>query len=117
MCHRIQGDSVAKRQPLLCVVGVVGVVTSCVPCARGRISRSCATEKTYTPARQEALVKLSMVASLTKFSASCGVLSPTRHLVRHVLHLVRDLVAMFLLVVYSVAIHLFRANANLFLSL
>ena len=52
-----QGDSVAKRQPFLSVVvGVVGIVTSCVPCARvPRVSRdvittfcsSCATENTY----------------------------------------------------------------------
>ena len=44
--HRVQGDSVARRHPLLCVVGVV---TSCVPWARvrGRTSRSCATENTY----------------------------------------------------------------------
>ena len=35
VCHKVQGDSVAKRQPSLCaVVGVLGVVTSCVPCAR-----------------------------------------------------------------------------------
>ena len=43
----------------------VGVVTSCVPCARvrGRASRTCATENAYTPARLEALSKL---------SAGCG---------------------------------------------
>ena len=28
VCHRVQGDSVAKSQPLLCVLD--GVVTSCV---------------------------------------------------------------------------------------
>ena len=44
VCQRVQGDSVAKRQPLLCVVGVV---TSCVSCARVRTSRSCAPENTY----------------------------------------------------------------------
>ena len=75
VCHRVQGDSVAKRQHLLCVVGVV---TSCVPCARARTSRSCATENTYTPARLEALFKLSVVTILnhsyqfTNFSAGCG---------------------------------------------
>ena len=37
---------------------LVGVVTSCVPCARVRTSRSCAPENAYTPARLEALVKL-----------------------------------------------------------
>ena len=74
--HRCtMGDSVAKRQPLLCVVGVV---TSCVPCARVRTSRSRATENTYTPARLEALFKLSVVTVLshpyhyTKLSAGCG---------------------------------------------
>ena len=45
------------------------------------------------------------------------VLSPTRHLVRHVHHLVRDRVEMLLLAVCSVAIHLVHVNANLFLSL
>ena len=46
VCHRVQGDSVAKRQPL-CVL--VGVVTSCVLCARvrGHVPRPCATENTY----------------------------------------------------------------------
>ena len=43
VCHRVQCDSVAKRQPL-CVV--VGVGTSCVLCARvcGHVPCSCATE-------------------------------------------------------------------------
>ena len=46
----------------MCVL--VGVETSCVLCARvrGRVSRSCATENTYTPPRLEALFKLSVVA-------------------------------------------------------
>ena len=58
MCHGVHGDSVTKRLSLLCVaVGVLGVVTSCVPCARvPRVSRdvlttgcsSCATENTYS---------------------------------------------------------------------
>ena len=54
------------------------VVTSCVPCARVRTSRSCPTENTYTPARLEALFELSVVTILsischfTKFSAGCG---------------------------------------------
>ena len=57
LCHRVQGDSVAKAPTLLCVVaGVVGVVTSCVPCARvPRVSRdvtttggsSCPNENTH----------------------------------------------------------------------
>ena len=46
MCHRVQDDSVAKRQPFFVLLGNV---TSCVLCARvrGRVSRSCATENTY----------------------------------------------------------------------
>ena len=106
--------SVAKRQTL-CVL--VGVVTSCVLCARvrGRVSRLCATENTYNPARLETLFKLSVVTfhrhlyrSLQHF---CGlwVLCPTRHLVR-------DLIEIFLLVVGGVAIRLVQANANLFRS-
>ena len=77
VCHRVQGDSVAKRQPL-CVL--VGVVTSCVLCARvrGRVSRSCATENTYTSARLEALFKLSVVTILRHLYRSlqhfCGLL-------------------------------------------
>ena len=94
VCHRVQGDSVAKRIPWLCVL--IGVVTSCVLCARvrGRASRSCATENTYTPARLEALFKLSVVTILSPsyrlLQHFCGlwVLCSTRHLVRHVLELV-----------------------------
>ena len=41
-----------------------GVVTSCVLCARVRVSRSCATENTHTPARLEALFELSVVTIL-----------------------------------------------------
>ena len=103
-----------RANPLLCVVGVV---TSCVPCApaRGRTSRSCATENSYTPARLEAVVKLSVVTILSHsypfHQILCGlwVLSPTRHLFR-------DLIGLFLLVVGSVAIPLIHANANLLLS-
>ena len=42
VCHRVQDDSAAKRQPFFVLVGVV---TPCVLCARvrGRVSRSCAT--------------------------------------------------------------------------
>ena len=73
------------------VVGVLGVVTSGVHCARvPRVSRdvtttvcgSCATEITHNPARLEALVKLSVVTILshiliisTKFSVGLWVLS------------------------------------------
>ena len=87
VCHRVQGDSGAKRQPTLCVL--VGVVTSCVPCARvrGHVPRSCATENTYTPARLEALFKLSVVTILShsyrllQHFGGLWVLCPTRHLV------------------------------------
>ena len=70
-----------SANPCCVFVGVVGVVTSCVPCVRvrGRTSRSCATENTYTPAPLEALFKLSVVAILSPsyhlrqiFSAGCG---------------------------------------------
>ena len=85
-----------SANPCCVLVGVVGVVTSCVPCprVRGRTTRSCATENTYTPARLEALCKLSVVAILSpschfhQFFCGWWVLSPTCHLVRHVLHLV-----------------------------
>ena len=112
---RVHGDSVAKRQPL-CVL--VGVVTSCVLCARVRshVPRSCATENTYTPARLEAPFKLSVVIFLEHSYRSLQHLSPTRHLVRSDLHLIRDIVEIVLLVVGSAAIHLVHANANLFLS-
>ena len=94
-CHRVQDDLVTKSQPL-CVL--VGVVTSCVLCARvrGRDSRSCATENTFTPPRLEALFKLSVVAILKRLYHSlqhlcgCGVLRPIRHLVRHVLSCCRQ---------------------------
>ena len=58
--HRVQDDPVTKSQPL-CVL--VGIVTSCVLCARfrDRVSSSCATGNTYTPTRLEALFKLSIV--------------------------------------------------------
>ena len=77
------------------VVGVLGVVTSCVLCARvSRVLRdvllttgciSCATENTYTPAlsRHHSQSFVPFV-----FAAGFG-LFPTRHLVRDVLHLVR----------------------------
>ena len=75
VCHRVHGDSTAKRQAMLCVVGVV---TSCVPCTSVHTSRSCAPENTYIPARLQPLVKLSVVTILsdsyhfTQFSAGCG---------------------------------------------
>ena len=46
LCHRVQGDSVAERQPIVVVVGVVMQCDSCVR-GRGRVSRSDAIENTY----------------------------------------------------------------------
>ena len=98
---------------------------------RGRETRSCATENTYISAPLETLVQmLSVVLILCHLvrsirtictirsiiSAGCGCSSPTRHPVRHFLHLDRDFFENLLLAVRSVAIHLVHANANLFLS-
>ncbi len=102
VCHRVQDDSVAKREPFFVLLGVV---TSCVLCARvrGRVSRSCATENTYTPARLEALFKLSIVIILSHSHHSLqnfcglGVFSPTE---------------LFLLLACNVAIHLVHAKCN-----
>ncbi len=102
VCHRVQDDSVAKREPFFVLLGVV---TPCVLCARvrGRVSRSCATENTYTPARLEALFKLSIVIILSHSYHSLqnfcglGVFSPTE---------------LFLLVACNVAIHLVHAKCN-----
>ena len=77
---------------------------------------SCATENTYTPARLEALSKLSVVTLLSHSYHShqfflLRLYPKTRHLVRDVLHPVE----MFLLVVGSVAIRLVHADVDLFL--
>ena len=78
-------------------------------------SSSCATDNIYTPARLEALFKLSVVTFLShsyhvhQIFYGLWVLSPTRHLVR-------DLIEFFLLAACSVAIHLVHQNANLFVS-
>ena len=95
-------DPVGKSQPL-CVL--VGVVTSCVLCARvrGRVSRSCATENTYRPARLEAV--------FSPFSDICVVRPKISAVFRFGCSV--QLVEMFLLVVASRLVH---ANANLFLS-
>ena len=121
--HKVQGDSVAKRANPSCVfVGVVGVVKSCVPCARvrGRTSRSCATDLHLLDWKRCSSSQSSpfSVFRIIFHQNFCGlwVLSPTRHLVRHVLHIVRDLIEIFLLVVCSVAMRLVHVNANLFLS-
>ena len=69
----------------------VGVVTSCVLCAcvRGHVSRSCATENTYTCPRLEALFKLSVVDILRHIcivrSNISAVVPETLQIVRHVL--------------------------------
>ena len=99
--------SVSKSQPL-CVL--VGDVMSCVLCARvrGRVSRSCATENTYTPSRLEALFK----SQSSPFSSSCIVRSNISARVPKPFNLFDT----FFLVVGSVAIHLGYLNANLFLS-
>ena len=79
------------------VVGVLGVVTSCVLCARvSRVLRdvlttgciSCATENTYTPALSRHHSQSFVPFPPFVFAAGFG-LFPTRHLVRDVLHLVR----------------------------
>ena len=113
----------------MCVL--VGVVASCVLCARvPRVLRdvlttgciSCATENTYTPPRLEALFKLSDVIilrhlyhSLQQFclfwmfcpiSSSCSTRSSSQSRSHR----------FSLLVVGSVAIHFVYVNAHLFLS-
>ena len=81
VCHRVQSDTVGKRQRLLCAGwsrDVVRTMRSRSTCIKECVSRSCAPENTYTPARLEALVKLSVVTILsdsydfTKCSAGCG---------------------------------------------
>ena len=67
-----------RANPLLCVVGVA---TSCVPCARarGRTSRSCATENSLPPlldwkrwsSSQSSPFSVVRIIS-TKFSEGCG---------------------------------------------
>ena len=47
MCHRVQGDSVAKRQPLLCVCWSRDVVCALRSCSWSCITH-CATENAYT---------------------------------------------------------------------
>ena len=47
MCHRVQGDSVAQRQPLLCVCWSRDVVCALRARVRDRASRTCVTENTY----------------------------------------------------------------------
>ena len=107
----------------MCVL--VGVVTSFVLCVRvrGRVSRSCATENSYTPPRLEALFKLSgrrhsqafvsfaptslRVLGALSNSSSCSTRSSSRSRSHR----------FSLLVVGSVAIHLVYVNTHLFLSL
>ena len=81
VCHRVHGGSVAKRQPF---VVCIGVVTSCVPCARVRTSRSCATENTCSTGSAVQAPSRHHSQSFVPFhQIFCGlwVLVPTRHLV------------------------------------
>ena len=86
VCHRVQGDSVAKRQSFF--VRLLVLLECDIMCSLHSRSTcrdvlttgcsSCATENTYTPARLEALFK-----ALSRHRSQCGlwVLFPTRHLV------------------------------------
>ena len=115
-CHIVQGDSVAKRQPLLCVL--VGVVTSCVLCARvrGRASRSWQLRVLtlllgWKRCSSSQSSPLSGIRVRSNISAGFGcsvqlvVLFDTFFISFE----------FFLLVVGSVAIRLVHANTNLFL--
>ena len=124
-CPRVQDDPVTKSQPL-CVF--VGVVASCVLCARvPRVLRdvlttgciSCATENTYAPPRLEALFQLSVVIILRHVYRSlqqfCGCTqNPSTCSTRSFLF---ETHRFSLLVVGSVAIHFVYENANLFIYL
>ena len=91
VCHRVQGDSVAKRQALMCVfVGVVGKVRSCAlhSCSWSYITLVCNWEHLHSCSTGSAI--LSPSYHFFQIFGGLWVLSPTRHLVRHVLHLVRD---------------------------
>ena len=68
-CHRVQDVSVTKRQPIVVVVGAVMWCDRRVR-VRARVSRSCATENTYTPAPLEPLLELSVVTILSHFHES-----------------------------------------------
>ena len=105
------------------VVGVSGVVTSCVLCTRvscvlkdveklvvSRVQQRILThllDWERCPSSQSSPFSLIRTVSKTKFSVGFGCSFSTRHLVR-------DLTGLFLLVVGSVAIHLVHVNANLF---
>ena len=79
------------------------------------VSRSLECENTYTPARRTALFCEHFVA-LTA-SAGCvlfnEILRPT-NFVQQDLHLVRNLIALFLLAACSVAVYLVHLDADLF---
>ena len=94
VCHRVQGDSVAKRQPFLLRLLVLLESWRRVVFAFA-FHAQCATENTCTPARLEALFKLSVViilSHLNQLSAGCGCFlqwnSFPTNLDWHVLHLV-----------------------------
>ena len=62
VCHRVQGDSVAKRQPFCVCVGVLGVVTSCVPCAqRSTCVEGCVYNLFVAHVQKRILTKATMV--------------------------------------------------------
>ena len=96
MCHRVQVDSVAKRQPFFGVfVGVLGVVTSCVFLR----SRSTCVEGCSTGSAGQALNR-HLSLSFVQFPP----------------FFLQVVIGFFLLAVCSVAIRLVHANANHFLS-
>ena len=83
MCHKVQDVSVTKRQPIVVVVGVVKYCGRRVR-VRVRVSRSCATQKTHTPARREALLELSVVTISLSFPPNFSglwVFSPLKSLI------------------------------------
>ena len=132
MCLDAQGGIEAKRQPFLWLLecGLVDVCwwsktcstwlhpsalvrVSCLPTTLD--SRSLECENTYTPARRVALFYEHFVAPTA--SAGCvlfyEILRPTS-LDQHDLHLVRNLIALFLLAACSVHVYLVHPDAGLF---
>ena len=104
VCHRVQGDSVAKRQPLLCVCVLVLLESRRRVClalvfvvvhhahVQLRILTHLLDWKLCPSSPSSPFSVLRIIS--TKFSAVSGAaLSRTRHLVRHVLHLVRNFLA------------------------
>ena len=83
VCHRVQDDSVAKRQPFFCVGWSRDIVCSVRSCSWSCFTLMCNCE--YTPARLEALLKLSVVTILRHSYHSlqnfCGLWVLSSHLV------------------------------------